>query len=85
MRAGTRELVALYPQAFRERWGHELTDEAGRTGWRSWPHLLIAAGAMRLHPATWPTDSATQRGTARLGWQSRSPQPSGSLRTPFSS
>lgn len=61
MSNGGRVLVALYPPAFRDRWGRELTDEVERTGWRSWPRLLVAVAAMWLHPAIWPADSAIER------------------------
>lgn len=56
-----RVVVGLYPRAFRDRWGHELADEAERTGWRGgWP-LLRAVAGMWLHPAIWPADSAVER------------------------
>lgn len=56
-----RALVGLYPQAFRERWGHELAGEAERAGWRGWPRLVLAIAGMWLHPAVWPAASFAER------------------------
>ncbi|MEU4191815.1 hypothetical protein AB0E69_07955 [Kribbella sp. NPDC026611] len=54
-------LVGLYPQPFRERWGHELVAEVDRSGWRGAPRLVWAIAGMWLHPAIWPTDSILER------------------------
>lgn len=56
-----RGLVRLYPQAFRERWGEMVEDEARGAGWRSWPNLAAGIADMWLHPAHWPADSPAQR------------------------
>ncbi|MFG2918836.1 hypothetical protein ACGF0D_38870 [Kitasatospora sp. NPDC048298] len=56
-----RSLVRLYPDAFRERWGSMVEDEARGAGWKSWPNLTAGIVDMWLHPALWPADSPTQR------------------------
>ncbi|MER7755733.1 hypothetical protein [Kitasatospora sp. NPDC097643] len=56
-----RSLVRLYPDAFRERWGAMVEDEARGAGWKSWPNLVVGIVDMWLHPALWPADSRTQR------------------------
>jgi hypothetical protein len=56
-----RLLVGLYPQPFRDRWGHELIGEAARTSWRGSPRLAVAIAGMWLHPAIWPADSMVER------------------------
>ncbi|MBO1414433.1 hypothetical protein [Streptomyces sp. FH025] len=56
-----RSLVRLYPDAFRERWGAMVEDEARGTGWKSWPNLVVGIVDMWLHPAVWPADSPAQR------------------------
>ncbi|MGA5822446.1 hypothetical protein ACPC54_31850 [Kitasatospora sp. NPDC094028] len=56
-----RSLVRLYPDAFRERWGAMVEDEARGAGWKSWPNLLAGIADMWLHPALWPADSPAQR------------------------
>ncbi|MEU4115705.1 hypothetical protein AB0F71_14550 [Kitasatospora sp. NPDC028055] len=57
----TRSLVRLYPDAFRERWGSMVEDEARGAGWKSWPNLIAGIVDMWLHPAHWPADSPAQR------------------------
>ncbi|GAB7183836.1 hypothetical protein ATKI12_3667 [Kitasatospora sp. Ki12] len=57
----TRSLVRLYPEAFRERWGSMVEDEARGAGWKSWPNLVAGIVDMWLHPAHWPADSPAQR------------------------
>ncbi|MEU6970810.1 hypothetical protein AB0A71_24325 [Kitasatospora aureofaciens] len=57
----TRSLVRLYPDAFRERWGAMVEDEARGAGWKSWPNLIAGIVDMWLHPAHWPADSPAQR------------------------
>lgn len=57
----TRSLVRLYPDAFRERWGAMVEDEARGVGWKSWPNLIAGIADMWLHPALWPADSPAQR------------------------
>ncbi|MBD0689754.1 hypothetical protein [Streptomyces sp. CBMA123] len=61
MSAVTRSLVRLYPDAFRERWGSMVEDEARGAGWKSWPNLIAGIADMWLHPAVWPADSPAQR------------------------
>ncbi|MFI6155525.1 hypothetical protein ACIBCA_22890 [Kitasatospora sp. NPDC051170] len=56
-----RSLVRLYPDAFRERWGSMVEDEARGAGWKSWPNLIAGIADMWLHPAHWPADSPAQR------------------------
>ncbi|MFJ9773894.1 hypothetical protein ACIRVF_22075 [Kitasatospora sp. NPDC101157] len=56
-----RSLVRLYPDAFRERWGAMVEDEARGAGWKSWPNLIAGIVDMWLHPAHWPADSPAQR------------------------
>ncbi|WP_035791699.1 hypothetical protein [Kitasatospora mediocidica] len=56
-----RSLVRLYPDAFRERWGTMVEDEARGAGWKSWPNLIVGIVDMWLHPALWPADSPAQR------------------------
>jgi hypothetical protein len=56
-----RSLVRLYPDAFRERWGSLVEDEARGAGWKSWPNLIAGIADMWLHPAVWPADSPAQR------------------------
>ncbi|MFF3069887.1 hypothetical protein ACFVSN_00710 [Kitasatospora sp. NPDC057904] len=56
-----RGLVRLYPDAFRERWGSMVEDEARGAGWKSWPNLAVGIADMWLHPAVWPADSPAQR------------------------
>lgn len=60
MRAG-RFLVQLYPQPFRDHWGHDLVGEADRAGWRGAPQLAWQIAGMWLHPAIWPAHSMTER------------------------
>ncbi|MGW2254955.1 hypothetical protein ACWCXH_32945 [Kitasatospora sp. NPDC001660] len=57
----SRSLVRLYPDAFRERWGSMVEDEARGAGWKSWPNLIAGIVDMWLHPALWPADSPVQR------------------------
>lgn len=56
-----RSLVRLYPDAFRERWGALVEEEAHGAGWKSWPDLIAGIAHMWLHPAVWPADSPAQR------------------------
>ncbi|WP_031071695.1 hypothetical protein [Streptomyces sp. NRRL WC-3742] len=65
----TRSLVRLYPDAFRERWGSMVEDEARGAGWKSWPNLIVGIVDMWLHPAVWPADSPAQgqRRVATMG------------------
>ncbi|WP_030060739.1 hypothetical protein [Streptomyces novaecaesareae] len=56
-----RTLVRLYPDAFRERWGAMVEEEARGAGWKSWPNLVAGIADMWLHPALWPADSPAQR------------------------
>ncbi|MDH6108408.1 hypothetical protein P3T36_003948 [Kitasatospora sp. MAP12-15] len=56
-----RSLVRLYPDAFRERWGAMVEEEARGAGWKSWPNLIAGIADMWLHPALWPADSPAQR------------------------
>ncbi|WP_410626722.1 hypothetical protein [Amycolatopsis sp. cmx-8-4] len=53
-------LVRLYPRAFRDRWGADLTAEVQAYP-RSWPNLLASAADVWLHPAVWPARSVAQR------------------------
>lgn len=53
-------LIGLYPPAIRQRWGHDMAREAGRSGPLSWLDTVVGAVRLWVHPSDWPETATGQ-------------------------